>query len=167
MKRPILKTTLILAPLLLLGGGALQPAQAGDWYIGGGFRVGDFLFSLAYDRGHRHSDPYYYRTRDRISYRGYSCGSYCLKKSGYAYHHAGCPVVRHHFRLHGFHPASVWDHYRGPVYDRHHDRGRHYGHRDYGRRGRGHRDYGRYDHRHRDYYSRYHRDHDRRYCPYR
>ena len=171
MKRPILSTTFAAALVMFVGGGSLQPAAAGDWYIGGGFRVGGVHFSLAFDRHHRHHDPYYYRTRHHVSYEGYRCGSYCLKSSGYVYHHASCPLVRHHFRRHYFHPAMVWDQFRGPRYDDRYDRGRRYGHRDYGWRGRGHRDYGRYDRGHRydpryDYRSR-HRDHDRRYCPYR
>lgn len=184
MRRPILSTTFVLALLIFLGG-SQQPAEAGDWHIGGAFRVGGVHFSLAYDRSHRHHDSYYYRTRHRVGHEGYRCGSYCLKKSGHYYHHASCPLVRHHFRLHAFHPGRVWDHYAGPRYDRYPDRGRYYGHRDYGYRDRGHPDYGyrdrgrgygkhgrghrghgydpryRYDHR-----SRHHR-HDSRYCPYR
>lgn len=165
MRRPITSTTFVLA-LLTLVGGASQPAEAGGWYIGGGFRVGGLHFSLAFDRDHRHRDPYYYRTQHRVNYEGYACGSYCLKKSGYSYHHASCPLVLHHFRVHRYNPAWAWSHYRGPRYDRFYDRGHDYGHRDYGyrdygRRDRGHRDYGRRDYRYR------HRDHDPRYCPYR
>lgn len=170
MKRPLLGSILVLALAMSLGAAGARPAAAGEWYVGSGFRVGDIYFSLAFDHRHRHHDPYYYRTRHHVRHDGYRCGEYCLKRSGYTYHHAACPLVLHHFRSYGFYPARVWESYRGPRYDRHydrhynrhydrrHDRGRHYGHRDYGRRGYGHRDYG--------YRSR-HRDHHPRYCPYR
>ncbi len=166
MNSPPLGSALIAALLLTLAGGAGEPAEAGDWFIGGAFRVGGLQFSLAYDRHGRHSHrDYYYRTRDRVHYDGYRCGSYCFKRSGYGYHHARCPVVLHHFRLHHFHPAAAWGAYLAPGYERYYDRGRHYGHRDYGYRGHGHRDYGRRGHGygHRDY----HRGHDPRSCPYR
>ncbi len=187
MKRSLLGTALLLGLAMSLGPGAPTPAAAGDWYIGGGFRVGGLEFSLAFDHARDHLGPYYYRTRHSPSHAGYGCGSYCLKRSGYIYHHSGCPLVLHHFRVHRFHPARAWDYYRGPGYDRYPGRGRDYGHRDYGYRGRGHRDYGQRGRGHRDYgyrgrgqrdygrdehryrgdYPPRHRHHEPRYCPYR
>ena len=106
MRRPLLGSTLVLAMVMSLGGAGLRPAEAGDWYIGSGFRVGGLHFSLAFDRQPRRHDPYYYRTRQRVRYEGYRCGSYCLKRSGYTYHHSGCPLVLYHFRRHGFVPLG-------------------------------------------------------------
>lgn len=143
MMKSLPGAALTLTLVLGFGGAAFEPAHAGDWHIGGGFRVGGAHFSLAFDRGYRHHRPhYYYRTKHSIRYDGYRCGSYCLKRSSYTYHHAGCPLVLHHFRRNHFHPARVWDYVRGSA-RRHRD---YYGDRYYSRRG--HSDYYGHDYDH-------------------
>ena len=116
MKKSLLGAALIFAAALVLGGGAVQPAEAGDWYVSGGFRVGGAHFALAFDQGHRHHyrPHHYYRTKHRLRYDGYRCGSHFFKRSRYSYHHASCPLVLHHFRSHRFHPARAWDYVRRP-----------------------------------------------------
>ncbi len=162
MKRPILGSALVLALLMSLGPAA-QPAEAGRWYLGAGFKVGGVHFSLAFDRHARYHRPtHYYRTSHRLRYDGYRCGSACFKKSRDYYHHSSCGLVSHHFRRHHYDPRPVV-HYGERGYYGHRGYGyREYGHKDYGYPGRGHRDYGR-----RGSYYDSHRSHDPRYCPYR
>ena len=109
MKRPIIVSTLVLALLVSLGPGFVEPAEAGSWRIGSSFRVGGVHFNLAFgSHHHRHyRAPYYYRTSHRLRYDGYRCGSACFKRSGHYYHHPSCGLVAHHFRRHD---------YRNPCY---------------------------------------------------
>jgi hypothetical protein len=149
MKISLPVAALVIALALALGSADFSPAEAGDWYVGGSFRVGGAHFSLAYDRAHRYDrSPYarphhYYRTKHRLRYDGYRCGSHCFKRSRYSYHHATCPLVLHHFRRNRFHPARAWDYVKRP-YPYHPD---YYAERYYSHRG------------HRDYYG-YDSDHD-------
>ena len=140
--------------LLGLGQGLTTPAEAGDWYVAGGFRVGGVAFSVAYDRHRHHHRPYYYyRTGHQVRYDNYRCGSYCFKRKRSYHHHPTCPLVLHHFRRNHFHPAEVWDHVRAPRY-----RGR-YGYYDRYRSQRYH-PYDYYRDHHRNRYRGYDRDYD-------
>jgi hypothetical protein len=112
------KTLLILA----IAGGSMvaptflqTPVQAGVfWSVGSVFSVGGLDFALVFGRpGGLYGDGQYYRTREPLHYRGYSCHNGCSFRAGYHYHHRDCSVLRHHFRRNRFLPdrflsSSPW-----------------------------------------------------------
>jgi hypothetical protein len=110
MPKTTLTAALTLAALLSLIA-ATPPAHAShdDWFVlGGGFRVGPLNFSLLVgDPGPAHPYGYYYRTPQRLAYRGHHCSSACLVRDGYAYHHDACPVLQHHLAVHRFDPFDL------------------------------------------------------------
>jgi hypothetical protein len=125
MPKTPLTAALCLATLLSLAA-ATPPAHAShdDWFVlGGAFRVGHFSFSiLVGDPGPEFPYGYYYRTPQRLAYRGYHCTSACLLRDGYVYHHDSCPVLAHHLAVYRFDPFDL--HYQfappHPVWFHHH-----------------------------------------------
>lgn len=127
--------TLAFAPLLAVAGallfalGSPAPAEAAriGFSVHGGFHVGGVHFSVGlHSPGRFYRPGYFYRTYAPVAYRGYSCGSACYRHAGAFYHHSACPLVRHHFRRHGYvPPRHGWDDrygYRdGTRYDRRYD----------------------------------------------
>ncbi|MEM7479740.1 MAG: hypothetical protein AAF481_01085 [Acidobacteriota bacterium] len=150
---------LALGSLILVTPGV---AEAGHgWLFGGGFKIGGFHFSLGF-RDTGYAPTYYYRTHDRVAYRGYKCSDRCYRSGRTHYHHEACPVISHHLDRHRLTLHTIFARH-APYYDGRYARGydRYYRSDRYG--------YDRYDDRYdrserRRYHRRGHR-HDRS-CPY-
>ena len=91
-----------------------------NWVYGDRFGVGGYHFKVGYEsrsryRGYtqpRYRPDYYFYVRRPISYRGYSCGRFCFRRGGnHYYHHAGCPLLNHHFRRYGYRPSVMLQRY--------------------------------------------------------
>lgn len=130
--------------LLLLAVAAPQPAEAGldGWLFGAGFRVGDVHFRVGYAQAGPYGPNYYFEAAGPLRYPAYSCSGYCQYRAGRHYHHADCPLVRHHFSRYGYAPDHLLVYYGPPPpryyappppyyyphpYDRHY--GKHWKHR--------------------------------------
>lgn len=152
--------TLGLAVLMIAAPTFVPDASAdSNWFAGTGFRIGPVAFSLVLGSPNRGPESYYWRTSERIAYRGYRCSDACFLDHGTNYHHSACPVVRRHLDHYGYDAGAVFTRYA----PRHDD----YGYRDrrYDDRRSDDRYDRRYDDRYDDYdrgHDRWHRDHDRR-----
>ncbi len=172
MRRLFQAVTLAAVAVTLPQAGLVAPAEAGlGWTVGGTFSVGGLDFAVVYDRPSGTYRPYapatYYRVHRPLRYRGYSCHSSCSYRAGSYYHHADCPLVRHHFRRHRYYPerapAAVYPAgYGHRYYDRGHShrfyRYEAHGYSHHQRRGYGHP-------RHRSHHhSKHHKKHYKHAC---
>ena len=139
-----------LAGCLAWGSAAPASADGVSFSLGAGFTVGRASFHVAYASPGYGYAPYYYRTSVPLRYEGYRCSSYCRRGGSHWYHAPNCPLVGHHFSLHGYqgypypgsgsgyYPVVPPPRYYGHGYSQHYYsgyesygygyRGRHHGH---------------------------------------
>lgn len=157
---------LMMAPPALVPDASAAHASRSGWRFGTGFWIDGLQFTIGYAPRHGHRPDYYFRVESPIRYRGYRCTDRCHRRGGHHYHHATCPVLRHHLDRHDYHYGGVLARF-APDY------GRERGYR--GRRG--HRGYHddrpsyRYERRRherprRSHRHRHHRPHRGGSCPY-